>query len=76
MSGSNRKFGRNAKRSPSMARYRNENRMAKNKRLAIEKEDRTQSTNAEKRYAKVPGHTRRMKRQDKQRAYHEQRVAA
>ena len=34
----NRKFGRNAKRSPAMARYRGEQRYFKNKRLRQERE--------------------------------------
>lgn len=43
-----RKIGRHAKRSPSMARYRGENRMAVNKRKAIERHDRRMAKKAKK----------------------------
>ncbi len=39
---SHTKIGRNAKRSPAMARYRNENRTERNKRLNIDREAKLQ----------------------------------
>lgn len=51
MSGKNRKFGRNKKRSPSAARYKAENRADKNKRLNVEREAKRQRLYAERRKA-------------------------
>lgn len=64
-----RKFGRNAKRSPSMAQYRGANRMAVNKRKAIEKHSK-QCEKQQSKTLRVPRGTARNKRRAaKQAAY-------
>jgi hypothetical protein len=64
MAAKNQKFGRNAKRSPSMAAYRNTNRMSLNKDKAIEKDKQFKEKCAARKAAKkiIRGWTRWLRR--------------
>lgn len=73
---SNQKFGRNAKRSPSMASYRVGNRMAVNKNKAIQKADAQRKADANKTMRVPRGTARNKRRLAKQEAYAAQQGAA